>query len=74
MKHQKWEANRKQSTALLAWAQSSEREASRYYPAYRVGNQWVRFSSRGQDVGFATEQEAAEYLRGVAGDTHIEHE
>ncbi len=70
MKHQKWEANRKQSAALLAWAQSSER----YYPAYRVGSQWIRFSSRGQDVGFATEQEAAEYLRGVAGDTHIEYE
>ncbi len=24
MKHQKWEANRKQSAALLAWAQESE--------------------------------------------------
>lgn len=43
-----------------------------YYPAYRIGKQWFRFQSRGRDVAFASEQEARDYLRGVAGETRIE--
>ncbi len=53
-------------------AKLAEQEATRYYPAYKAGSQWVRFSSRGTDVAFGTEQEASEYLRGVAGESRIE--
>ena len=43
-----------------------------FFPAYRIGEQWHRFQSRGRDVAFASEHQACAYLRGIAGETRVE--
>jgi hypothetical protein len=45
--------------------------ANRYFPEYAISGTWYRFSQRGQDVSFASESEAQEYLNGVAGQTRV---
>ncbi len=59
---------------LACSACQQEAAQGRYYPVFRGSQGWVRFLSRGQDVGFTSEAEARAYLRGVVGETDVEFE
>jgi hypothetical protein len=69
---EQYEALRSARKATEARLEQAYVETVAYSPAHRAGSQWSRFQQRGQDISFATEAEARDYLHGVAGETRIE--